>query len=396
MFMGRILSDEEVLAFYRGVPGHPFMGFYDLMEVMKSAGTVTTDLGLPYLNRVYGAYVWAQLNKESNAFAVLPKTTWVRSGWRMIVDWSRASESELGVEETGTLPAAAYPVVKSARAKPKIEMHTFEISNVMELLGEVSQDDVWGVMSEIKSFAAQDFIKQLNRQLLHKAIGQATDGSDSDLTAEDGARLLSIDRIVSSSDEATAYGAAGAEDVYGIDRSADTWANAIVKYNTAGQQFTEQLLRETLQELRAAGANTNVILTGPASEAYIWGMWVNFIRFLPMSETYVTYGVNGVQTAKGVDAGIKVASIYGIPLIVSVDTPKDNGGLERVYLLDTSDPEGYGMPRFSLSLLQPPSYYETDLFLLMNKYVKRGAYVMVGETVARAPRFQGKLRDLKP
>lgn len=396
MFMGRILKDEEVLAFYRGIPGHPFLGFYDLMEVMKSVGTVTTDLGLPYLNRIYGAYVWTLLNKESNAFAVLPKTTWVRSGWRMITEWSRASEDELGVSETGALPTPAFPVVKTARAKPKIEMHTFEISNVMELLGEVSQDDVWGVLSQIKAFAAQEFIKQLNRQLLHKAIGQATDGSDSDLTAEDGTRLLSIDRIVSSTDEATAFGASGAEDIYGIDRSVDTQINAVVKYNTAGQQLTDELLRNTLQELRAVGANTNVILTGPATEAYIWGMWVNFIRFLPMSETYVSYGVNGVKTAKGVDTGIKVASIYGIPLIVSVDTPKDNGGLERIYLLDMSDPEGYGMPRFSLSLLQPPSYFETDLFLIMNKYVRRGAYVMVGETISRAPKFQGKIRDLVP
>lgn len=397
MFMGRILKDEEVLAFYRGVPGHPFLGFYDMMEVMKSAGTVTTDLGTPYFNRIYGQYVWTLLNKEANAFAMLPKTTWIRSGWRMFVDWARASEDELGVSETGTLPAAAYPQLETARVKPKIEMHVFEISNVMELLGQVSQDDVWGVMSQIKAFAGQEFIKQLNRQLLKKAFGEATDGSDSILEAEDGTRLLSLDRIVSSSAEASAVGAAGYEDIYGIDRSASSWADAYVKMDlTNGVQLTTQVIYDTLKELRVRGANTNVILTGPATEAYIWGMWVDFIRLLPMSESYVTYGVNGVQTAKGIDAGVKVASIQGIPLIVSVDIPKDSGQLERVYFLDVTDTEGYGVPRGGISILQPPSYYETDLFLLMNKYIRRGAYVMIGETTFRAPRFQGKIRDLRP
>ena len=46
------------------------------------APVVTSTAGV--FNAVFGAYAWAQLNLEANAFGILPKTPWDKSGWRAI------------------------------------------------------------------------------------------------------------------------------------------------------------------------------------------------------------------------------------------------------------------------------------------------------------------------
>jgi len=114
-----------------------------------------------------------------------------------------------------------------------------------------------------------------------------------------------------------------------------------------------------------------------------------------MSETKAQFGVNGVQTAAGLEAGIQIASLYGIPVIQSVDTPNDgSGSISRMYFLDCSDPEGYGFPRLGISVLRPVEYFESRDYVLLNKFVIRGAYRFVGEVVARFLYGQGKLRDI--
>jgi hypothetical protein len=160
--------------------------------------------------------------------------------------------------------------------------------------------------------------------------------------------------------------------------------------------LTDALIRDVLTGTRAAGGNTNVIITGYDTYAALLGLYTTFVRYMPLSETKAQFGVNGIQTAAGLDVGINIAALYGIPLIQSVDCPKGGGTGEISYMffVDASDPENYGFPRLSISILRPVEYFESRDYVLLNKFVVRGVYRMIGETVARFLSGQGKLRDI--
>ena len=54
-----------------------------MMGVSKlNAPVLTTTTGV-YI-AIYGAQAFSQLNNEANAFALLPKIPWEKSGWRVI------------------------------------------------------------------------------------------------------------------------------------------------------------------------------------------------------------------------------------------------------------------------------------------------------------------------
>lgn len=385
------LTMADIEAFYKGLGQHPFFSIEDLYEFAKATGTITSSL-TGYRNPVYGALLWRQLNTEANIFGALPKTNWPRSGWRVKTDWATSSSTDIAIAETGTLPSAVYPPIATVKASPKVQVINFEISEVMEALAEVSQDDIWGAVDQVRADMGVEFIKRINQQLIARAIG-----TDDVTSTTPGDELTSLDRIVSNTDEASAFTVTASKiNVYDIDKSAATWANPIVKYSTTGQDLTDDLIRQTLAEARKRGANTNLIITGYDTYAKIQGLYMNFIRYVPLAETRVKFGVNGIETATGMDVGINVSALYGIPVIQAVDTPSEGSGfVSRIYMLDTTDTEGYGVPRLGISVLRPVEYFETRDYALLQKFAVRGVYRFAGEVTARYMYGQAKIRDLR-
>jgi len=379
----RFITAEDIEMFYTGATQHPFVLHGDLLEIMKSTGTISTSTS-GILNKIYGSLVWAQLNQEANAFGMLPKTTWVRSGWRVKKAMGTSTDTDIAITETGTLPSAVYPDIDMVYATPKIQTEVFDVTDVVEALSSVSADDIWGAAHQVRAEVGTEFVKLINKQLLHK-VAEAKSSRANTLT--------SLDRIISKAGEQGFT--AGWEDVYGIDRSdsANSWANAYVNDSTSNRDLTDDLIRTLLQNTRSRGANTNVLLTGYDTYATMLGLYMTFVRYSPMSETKAQFGVNGIQTAAGLEAGVQVASLYGIPVVQSVDCPAD--GISRIYAIDCSDPEGYGFPRMSISVLRPVEYFESRDYVLLNKFVVRGVYRFVGEVTARFLYGQGKLRDLQ-
>ena len=380
----RKLTIYDLELFYRGQIGHPFIDLADMVEIEKAVGDIHTGRGLGYFNAIYGAQVWVQLNLEANAFGMLPKVTWPRSGWRVQTAFATGSASEIGIGETGLIPTPVYPTVVALKALPKVQALSFEVSDVLEALARAGADDIFGTADQIRANMGAEFMKRINQQLLTNVDTSA------------GNMLESIDRIVSGYPEASKVTPATDVNIYGIERhTAPSWADAYVNLNTGtgNRDLTDELIRTTLMNVRANGGNPTVILTGYDTYAKLQGLYMNFIRYLPMSETQVTFGLNGIQTAQGSDVGLRVAALYGIPLISAVDCPKD--GISRIYVLDTSDPEGFGLPRFAISVLRPVEYFEARDFVLLNKFVIKGVYRFVGETICRFFKAQGKIRDLQ-
>lgn len=382
----RNLTTYDLELFYAGLAGHPFLTIGDMYDFTKAEGEVATSIGQSVYNQVYGALVWAQLNQEANAFGILPKTTWIRSGWRVKTAFASTSDA-IDITETGTLPAAVYPTIQIVKANPKIQTEVFEVSDVVEQLAAVSVDDIWGSVNQVKAEMGVEFAKLINQQLLEKNTSSTGAGN----------QLESIDRIVGSYDEYTNCSGTGTTDVYGVDRtSASSWADAVVSHNGGTlRDLTDDLIRDILVETRKKGANTNVFLTGYDTYAKIQELYTTFVRYNDVGSASVKMGINGIETASGSEVGMHVATLYGIPLIQAVDTPADTNGIQRIYALDITDSEGYGLPRFGMSVLRPVEYFETREFLLLNKYVIKGAYRFIGETVCRGIAYQGKIRDLQ-
>ncbi|MEM1759899.1 MAG: hypothetical protein QXU26_04225, partial [Thermofilaceae archaeon] len=145
----RYITAKDIEWFYAGMPGHPFSHLGEIVRFMKDVGAISTALGTPYWNVIYGLQVWRQLNTEANIFGMLPKSTWPRSGWRVVTSWG-ARPDNIVTGETGTIPGPFYPEVRVLRANPRVLATSFTVSEVLEELAARSADDVWGALSQVR------------------------------------------------------------------------------------------------------------------------------------------------------------------------------------------------------------------------------------------------------
>ncbi len=406
MVYNRKLTFQDVMMWYRSQTLEPIIQIddTDIVKAMTNIG-----MGTGVWNPIYGSQAWYQFNTESNWFGALPKLKWDKSGFRTIQSFTRPP-SALGIAETGTLPASTAPTIQIVKFVPKIMVNTFETSQVTELLARNSLDDIYGNLDTIKQYYMTEHIKLSNQALASLAVG------DSATTSVSGAGLLtyeSIDRIVSSYAEGVGVGLSGSSTPTlanvinpwngAITRSAGATPYDSVVISASGTfgtpaAITDGVIRELIQQTRKNGAYSNVFITGYDTYADIQGLYMSSWRTFNWGEMMVNTGLNGIETATGVDTGIKVATMYGIPLIQAVDTPVEpNSTKERLYLLDTTDAEGYGDTRLGMQILWPTVYMQTTDrdFLLLGALAYLGAYTTVAELQSRFPGAQGKIRDLQ-
>lgn len=371
---------------------------------------INTGLGTDVWNAIYGAQAWFLLNTESNLFGLMPKLSWDKSGWRVITNFVQDA-STMGIAETGTLSSPDVPTIDIVKLTPKIVQSPFEVTDIVEQLAKVSQDDLYANLNTLRQYFATMHIKNMNINIGTLAVGK------DNTTSVSGSGLLnieSLDRIVSSYAEGTAIGLTGsttptlAEVVNpyngAIDRSggASTFDSyvAAAGSGTIGTlaALTDEDIRVALMSIREAGGRTNLAVTGYDTYATIQGIYSNQLRFLNWGELFVQQDINGVSTQTGLDAGIRLFGFYGTPIIQAVNTPSDsfNGGSSRIYLLDTTDAEGYGDTRLGFQTLKPTQYLETTDrdFILLNNIAYEGMYYTMGELACRFPSAQGKIRDI--
>ena len=217
------------------------------LQSVKKATVVSTTTGV--FNAVFGAMAFNQLNMEGNAWAVLPKYPWQHSGWRAITA-DAGSTADGAYTEAAALPATIKPTFAEISLTAKEVVHTFDISYKHSLLARTG-DDVFGTVDQLREYFSAKHAKALNEQLL----------VDFDTIADK--EFESIDRVTSSTALTTAVSATtGDEDIYGIDRSANSWADAVVDHNsTTDRVLTLKLIEDTLSSIRDNGGRTNVILT---------------------------------------------------------------------------------------------------------------------------------------
>lgn len=367
-------------------PGQRYLSKDDTSYLFSKADADVTTSTTGVYNAIYGADVWVQANHEANAFGVLPKYAAKKSGWR-VTTAEAGSAADGGISETAAIPDTTKPTFLEVSTKPKVVAHTFGVSEMQSALAE-SGDDTTGDMNAMRKYFGSIHRLRMNQMLLR----------DVDSTAGD--RIESIDRVVSANSEVSLITANDA-DIYGIDRDAAAgWSDAYVDAGSSGtdRDLTADHLLNALDNTREAGANSTFWMTGTDTYAAIQALFEPQVRYTnPLKEGSFQMGVNGIQTDKGIGIGMTFAMLYGLPLIVSKDVVKDT--ISRIYLLDTSEAEGFGAPRLGLRMNKPTQYFETGISqgnpFAIDKFADQGVYRTMGELICYRFGVQGKIRDLK-
>lgn len=356
------------------------------------APVLTSTTGV--LNILYGKTTWALFNQEANTIGVLPKGVWEKSGWRL--ETARAgSTADGGVSEAGTIPDTIKPTYVEVDNTLKENVHTFEVSTKQEYL--VNKDDGTSDLEHSRKVMSVKHREAMNQQLLRDASAQAG-GATADYAGIDG--FETIDRVISSDSEEDAFGGTYDHyfDIFGLDRDSVTTYDSVVDHNSGtDRDLSDELIRGIIFDLEEEGAQTTVINTGFDTVSAAIALYSDQVRYNVIGQATVQVGVNGIQTQDGINTGIRIKSIYDIPMIASKDMIQDT--ISRMFFLDTSDPEGAGEPRLSLSIGRPTQYFEAgfekDTPFTIDKLSTKGMYYTSGEIKCTTLNTQGKLRDLK-
>ena len=132
---------------------------------------------------IFGRKVWSQLNQEFNAFSILPKKPWEKSGWRVV---TAKPDDAIGLPENGTLPETTKPEFAEVSTKPKTVANSFDLSETAMFLAD-KDDGLGDARAVMKMEMAKSHAESINKMLL------------ADLDTPAGNNFESIDRAVSSS-----------------------------------------------------------------------------------------------------------------------------------------------------------------------------------------------------
>ena len=182
---------------------------------------------------------------------------------------------------------------------------------------------------------------------------------------------------------------AGDDDIYSIDRSANSWAYAEGNADTGSvnRNLSLDQLDDLFQKIWVRGGNPKVMLTGYDTLMRLQQLLQSQQRF--MEEKRVTPTYNGVKGVPGVEAGFIVATYNGVPIIPSKDVPTDS--LSRIYYLDTD------YLYFSTAI--PTQYFESGIEtgdpFAINRLGQEGMYRTMGEVWTTFFGGHGSIRDLK-
>ena len=369
----RTVTDME--RYYYGA-GNAMGYSYSGSELLKADAPMLSTTGGTY-NAIYGRKVWSQMNQEFNAFSILPKRPWDRSGWRVLTDKPNGGAVHGGVAENATLPDTVKPTFQHVAAKPKTVAHTFDMSETAIFLAD-KDDGMGDIRSVLKEEMGKHHAEMTNKMLLQ------------DVSTAAGNNFESIDRVTTADSTAMTSGThydAGDEDIYSIDRSATANSWSFAEGNADTRVLSLDQLDDLFQKIWVRGGNPKVILTKYDTLMRLQQLLQSQQRF--MEEKRVTPTYNGVKGVPGMEAGFVVATYNGVPIIPSKDVAAD--GIGRMYFLDTD------YMYFSTAI--PTQYYESGIEtgdpFAINRLGQEGMYRTMGELWTTFFGGQGSIRDLQ-
>ena len=375
----RTIQDME--RYYYG--GTALTGYtYSSGDILKADAPLMSTTAGTY-QAIYGRKVWSQLNQEFNAFSILPKKPWERSGWRIITA-KPSFDVGGGLAENATLPETTKPDFLHVAAKPKTIGHSFDLSEVSMFLSD-KDDGLGDVRQVLKEEMGKHHADHINRMLLVDV--ETTAGND----------FESLDRLTSDPDSMTTgsghVSATTDHDLYSITRdgTADFHSAEVDVSGTANTNRNLSLnqLDGLFQQIWVRGGNPKVMLTGYDTLMRVQQLLQSQQRFMESKRVTPTY--NGVKGVPGIEAGFIVATYNGVPLIPSKDVVTDTSGISRIYYFDTD------YLWFQTAI--PTQYFESGIEtgdpFAINRLGQEGLYRTMGEVWDSFFGAGGSIRDLK-
>lgn len=384
-----------------------------LSAISQEATYSTGDAAL--VNDLFGAALYVQTNLEANGYGSLPKID--RSGMNTNASQPlpltfRAAHSPPALQATGegsSLPDGRKYSSEEVSAGIKQSEAKIEQTHLKQVRAEILDGVPWNELTRVDE--------------LYQELAIDRDGVMAAVSANNGGysgrdKITELDRIIASGDEeanatdtsSTAF-ADGDLDVYNIDRSADSWADAFVDHNSGTlRQLTESLVDSFLAEFfdfGSASRDNCYILTGRKTASVLGEIQSDSTDGVQAVVNYDPSdigrdGVNDAETVMGLPTNTKSRHYKGIPIVPSQHIPSDSLG--RIYVIPT-DSISFGdgqVPRIAVEELRSPHYEElTDAnpenapFLSQDKKENAAYYLMDHEVVARDFSALGKLRDLQ-
>ena len=326
------------------------MGYsYSGSELLKADAPMLSTTAGTY-QAIYGRKVWSQLNQEFNAFSILPKRPWERSGWRVITERPSFTVGG-GVAENATLPDTTKPTFQHIAAKPKTVVHTFDMSETAMFLSD-KDDGLGDIRAILKEEMGKHHAEHVNRMLTQDKATVA--GND----------FESLDRVT------VGASAGSTEDIYSIDRSANSWSLAEHNENSGtDRNLSLDQLDDLFQKIWTRGGNPKVMLTGYDTLMRLQQLLQSQQRFMEEKRVTPTYN--------------------GVPIIPSKDVQADT--ISRMYFLDTD------YVYFSTAI--PTQYFESGIEtgdpFAINRLGQEGMYRTMGELWTTFFGGHGSIRDLK-
>jgi len=353
---------------------------YGSSDILKADSPLMSSTAGTY-QAIYGRKVWSQLNQEFNAFSILPKKPWERSGWRILTE--RASFTKGGgIAENGVLPDTSRPEFLHVAAKPKTVAHTFDLSEVSMFLSD-KDDGMGDVRQVLKEEMGKHHAEHINRMLLQ------------DIDTPAGNDFESLDRLVSDPDKMTTgtahVSATTDHDIYSITRDGSAaFHSAEVDVASSNRNLSLNQMDGLFQQLWTRGGNPKVMLTGYDTLMRVQQLLQSQQRFMDSKRITPTY--NGVKGVPGLEAGFIVATYNGVPMIPTKDMPDEGASsLSRIYYLDTD------YLWFQTAI--PTQYYESGIEtgdpFAINRLGQEGLYRTMGELWCSFFGASGSIRDLQ-
>ena len=256
---GYIRTIEDMERLYYGAGAGQNAWAYSGTDLLKADSPLMSSTAGTY-QAIFGRKVWSQLNQEFNAFSILPKKPWEKSGWRVTTakpDFNKGG----GVPENATIPETSKPTFEHVNTKPKTVAHTFDLTETAMFLAD-KDDGLGDARAVMKMEMAKHHTEHINKMLLE------------DVNTVAGNDFESLDRITSSSfTETSAFGdidGASVHNIYNLTRDgagagSAQWYDAQVDAganNGTDRPLTLNILDGMFRQIWEAGGQPKVILTG--------------------------------------------------------------------------------------------------------------------------------------